>query len=154
MGSLWQRDTVLGSCIERGVNTITTMTASQDQWQLEVYLHALGLMKKHNLESVVDIGCGSAYKLITDLGDYKTIGLELPENVRLLQKQYPARKWQVSDFSTRHDISADVVICSDIIEHLVDPDELIEFIKGIPFKYLILSTPNRELLYRPWKRGF
>ena len=37
----------------------------EDEWQLEVYLHALGLMKKHNLKSVIDVGCGSAYKLIT-----------------------------------------------------------------------------------------
>jgi hypothetical protein len=53
----------------------------EDQWQLEVYLCALGLMKKHGLRSVIDIGCGSAYKLVTYLGDYDTVGLELPVNI-------------------------------------------------------------------------
>jgi len=40
----------------------------EDAWQVEVYLHALGLMKKNNFTSVIDIGCGSAYKLLTYLG--------------------------------------------------------------------------------------
>ena len=66
----------------------------EDEWQLEIYLHALGLMKKNKFKSIVDIGCGSAYKLITYLGDYQTIGLELPVNVQKLQKKYPERKWE------------------------------------------------------------
>ena len=126
----------------------------EDHWQLEVYLHALGLMKKHNLTSIVDIGCGSGYKLVTYFADYQTLGLEVPENVRLLQKRYPDKQWQVSDSSVKPTISTDVIICADVIEHMVDPDELVTYIKGIPFQYLVLSTPDRKLIYRPWKRGY
>ncbi len=129
-------------------------TALEDQWQLEVYLHALGLMKKYHLKSIVDIGCGSAYKLITYLGEYETLGLEVPFNVEMLQKRYPERQWHISDFSIKPNISADVVVCSDVIEHLVDPDELLNYIKGIRYKYLILSTPDRALKHKPWKRGY
>ncbi len=123
----------------------------EDEWQLEVYLHALGLMKKHGLRSVVDIGCGSGYKLVTYLGDYDTLGLELPVNVEKLQAKYPDKRWAVSDFSNKPDIVTDVVVCSDVIEHLVDPDELLNFIQGISFQYLVLSTPDRGLLYKPWQ---
>jgi len=126
----------------------------EDQWQLEVYLHALGLMKKHNLKSVADIGCGSAFKLIVYLGEYETVGLELPANVEILKKKYPERQWKICDFSSKPDLSADVVICSDVIEHLVDPDELLAYIKGIRYKYLVLSTPDRGLIYRPWHKGY
>lgn len=129
-------------------------TANEDQWQLEVYLHALGLIKKNHLKSIVDIGCGSAYKLITYLGECETLGLEVPVNVEMLQKRYPERQWQISDFSTKPNITTDVVVCSDVIEHLVNPDELLDYIRGITYKYLILSTPERSLLYKPWNRGY
>jgi hypothetical protein len=126
----------------------------EDQWQLEVYLCALGLMKQHGLRSVIDIGCGSAYKLVTYLGDYDTVGLELPVNIEMLQERYPDREWQIADFATKTIVSADVIICADVIEHLVDPEELVSFIKGIRCIYLIVSTPERGLLHRPWNRGF
>ncbi|GJL64528.1 MAG: hypothetical protein NPIRA04_31820 [Nitrospirales bacterium] len=126
----------------------------EDEWQLEVYLHALGLLKRHNLRSIVDIGCGSAYKLLTYFDDYETIGLELPVNVQVLKERYPNKQWQISDFTTNPSITTDVVICSDVIEHLVDPDELLAFIKRISYHYLVVSTPDRSLIYRPWQRGY
>lgn len=119
----------------------------EDNWQLEIYLHALGLMKKYNLQKVIDLGCGSAYKLVTYLGEYKTIGLEIKENLDFLKNKYPNKEWLESDFSLNHNLSTDVLICSDVIEHIVDPDDLIEYIKNISFKYLILSTPERDLVY-------
>jgi hypothetical protein len=129
-------------------------TGLKDEWQLEVYLFALGLMKKHGLKTVLDIGCGSAYKLLTYLGEYETTGLEMPKTHAWLVDQYPARKWLVSDFSAGKGLAADVIICADVIEHLVDPDQLVNFISEISFKYLVISTPNRDLLYRPWNIGY
>ncbi len=126
----------------------------EDQWQLEVYLHALGLMKKHKLQSIVDIGCGSAYKLMTYFDGYNTLGLELPVNVAILKEKYPEHEWQVSDFSKKPGISTDVVVCSDVIEHLVNPDELLDYIKQINFKYLILSTPDRALMHKRWHKNY
>lgn len=103
----------------------------EDKWQLEIYLHALGLMKRYDLKSVVDIGCGSAYKLITYLGEYDTLGLELPVNIGMLRDRYPERKWAVSDFHANENIVTDVIVCADVIEHLVDPDELLNYIKKL-----------------------
>ncbi|MDM7860140.1 methyltransferase domain-containing protein [Alteromonas sp. ASW11-36] len=124
-------------------------TDCEDEWQLEVYLHALGLMKTHGFKRIVDVGAGSGYKLIKYLGDYDTLGLELPVNVETLRKKYPEHNWQVSEFTTEHQFSADVVVCSDVIEHLVDPDDLLRFLQHQEFKYLILSTPDRDLVYPP-----
>lgn len=119
----------------------------EDQWQLEVYLHALGLMKKYNLISVADFGCGSAYKLITYLGEYKTYGLELPVNLEFLKNRYPDRVWLDSSFDKNLDLHVDVLICSDVIEHLVDPNELLEYLQKVSFKFLVISTPDREIMY-------
>ena len=46
-------------------------------------------------------------------------------------------------------------ICSDVVEHVLDPDELISFINQIDFKHLILSTPDRDIvqaLQKSWGR--
>lgn len=119
----------------------------EDEWQLEVYLHALGLMKTNQFSKVADFGCGSGYKLIKYLGDYETVGYELPVNIDILQHKYPQHRWQVSNFAQKNDIDVDVLICSDVIEHLIDPDELLDYFKKQSFKYLVLSTPERELCY-------
>jgi len=120
---------------------------AEDEWQLEVYLHALGLMVKNGWQSVADFGCGSGFKLMTYLKNYQTVGYELDVNVQALKHKYPDRDWRVSDFSKVNDIEADVIICSDVIEHLVDPDLLVEYLKNQSFKVLLLSTPVRELVY-------
>lgn len=117
----------------------------QDTWQLEVYLRAYGLMKKYGWKTVADIGCGSAYKLITYLGDFQTIGYELPINVHSLIDRYPDRDWRVSDFNSETTIKADLVICSDVVEHLENPDVLMNFLKRVECSALILSTPERDI---------
>ncbi|WP_374328365.1 methyltransferase domain-containing protein [Azonexus sp.] len=121
----------------------------EDKWQLEVYLHAYSLMKKHELKSVVDYGCGSGFKLIKYLGEFETTGYELLDNVNKLRDKYPDRNWCPSSFSENVFFSTDLVICSDVVEHLVDPNQLMFFLERQDFKYLVLSTPDRNLV-----RGF
>jgi len=106
------------------------------------------------LKSIIDIGCGSAYKLIKYLGQYDTLGLELSPTYEWLMEKYPSRRWMKSDFKLPGNISADLVLCADVIEHLRDPDELLAFIKRINCQYIIFSTPRREMLYRFWNRGY
>ena len=113
-----------------------------DECQLDVYLYALGLMKKHGLRSVADVGCGSAYKLITYLGDYDTLGLEVAANIPALRERYPGRQFAESDFQGKPP-AADVVICSDVIEHLTDPDVLLDFLRRATCRFLIIATPIR-----------
>ena len=120
-------------------------SALTDEYQLEVYLHALGLMKKHNLRSVMDVGCGSGYKLMTYLGEYDTVGTEVAVNIEMLRQKYPQRKWQESAFSSRQNRGADLVVCADVIEHLPNPDELLAYLKALPFRFLVLSTPARDV---------
>lgn len=125
-------------------------TGYKDEWQLEVYLAARERMIEEGLESVVDVGCGSGYKLIKHLGEFETAGVELAETVKYLKRTYPDRKWLAADLgeSPPSDLRGDVVICADVIEHLVDPDRLITFLKALPFEYLFISTPDRRLAYR------
>ena len=118
----------------------------EDEWQLEVYLHVLGVMIKNSLSVVIDFGCGSGFKLITYLGCYNTIGYEVESNILSLNNKYPSRNWKKSDFSECL-VQSDVIICSDVIEHMINPDDLMNYFCKQKFEYLILSTPERDLVY-------
>jgi SAM-dependent methyltransferase len=117
----------------------------EDKWQLEVYLYAYREMKKNKYSRILDIGCGSGYKLIEYLGDFHTVGSEVSQNVSILKERYPDRDWRESNFDCDDNWDTDLVVCSDVIEHLEDPDQLLFFLLGISAKKIILSTPDRDL---------
>lgn len=128
-------------------------SAEEDKWQLEVYLYAYHLMKRHGFETVMDVGCGSGYKLVKYLGDFKTIGFELDVNLPKLNKKYPDRKWILSNFDSNEIFDSELIVCSDVIEHLVDPDILLNWIKRQNCKLIVLSTPDRDLVYKEGANG-
>ena len=39
-----------------------------------------------------------------------------------------------------------MVICSDVIEHIVNPDDVVDYLLSLNSKYYIISTPCREIL--------
>jgi 2-polyprenyl-3-methyl-5-hydroxy-6-metoxy-1,4-benzoquinol methylase len=131
-----------------------------DDWQKEVYEKSLEISIKFNYKKIVDVGTGSAYKLIKYFNNYETIGYDIPRTVVKLKKIYPNKIWK-DDFIP---VNCDLLIASDVIEHLKDPTDLINFIKKSSPKKIVLSTPDRELIdtnqngppknrshYREWK---
>lgn len=125
-----------------------------DLWQREVYLMAAAIMAMLAPEGhsrVHDIGCGSGWKLVNMLGGYETIGWDVPQTVRWLRQKYPDREWREPG-DTRYLRPADLVICADVIEHVVDPDALLAFIKSLGARHAIISTPDRDL-YEPGHRN-
>jgi len=122
-----------------------------DGGQLEVYLFALGLMKKNNYSTVIDVGCGSGFKLMTYFSEYKTIGYEVEPCLSMLREKYPKRIWIDSgeaerDFNYSDIRAGDILICSDVIEHIIDPSKLLNYLKEFDTRYIVLSTPCREVL--------
>lgn len=124
-----------------------------DEWQKEVYEAARSLMLSHNLRAVHDVGCGSGYKLVHILGEFDTTGIDLEENIEWVRQAYPDRKWIAGSFERICLPPADLVICADVIEHVADPDALFRFIAGIARGLVVMSTPDRSLLYG-WRSPF
>jgi SAM-dependent methyltransferase len=122
--------------------------ANTDQWQDEVYRFAREVADRYGLRSVVDFGCGSGYKLLKYFDNHETIGIDVAETCALLQKRHPDRQWTVSDFSqpTGAMGHVDLLIASDVIEHLIDPDALLRWILRTAPSFVVLSTPDRNLL--------
>ncbi len=121
-------------------------TSSTDDWQDEVYRFAREIADQFNFRSVIDIGCGSGFKLLKYFRDCATIGIDVPETCSVLKDRYPNRRWAVADFSALTVPQADLVIVSDVIEHVPDPDALLLYILRLAPRSVILSTPDRNLL--------
>ena len=119
-------------------------TLSTDEWQKEVYQLAAETAKRNNYNSIIDVGCGSGYKLVNMLAEFDTTGIEVNPTFDWLTKKYPQRKWLLFDELSPETLNADLVICADVIEHLSNPDDLLDFIGEINFQLLIISTPERD----------
>jgi len=123
-----------------------------DKYQKEVYIYANNVMEKYDYKNIVDVGCGSGFKLIKYLGNYNTIGVETEPCYTFLKNKYPNRNWLLSgkketSFSNEPLLDKpDLVICSDVIEHIIDPDELIKYLISLNALHYIISTPCRQRL--------
>lgn len=121
-------------------------TPLKDQWQKEVYQFAREVADDVGAKTILDIGCGSGFKLIRYFSERDTLGLDLPPTVEFLRKRYPGRRWEVCDFGSPPDFQPDLVICADVIEHLPEPRELVRFIHSLRPGVIVISTPERNLL--------
>jgi SAM-dependent methyltransferase len=117
-----------------------------DEYQDEVYAATKRFADSNNFSKILDIGCGSGFKLMKYYDGFDFLGLELEPNLDFLVKKYPGRHWQLCDFTSPPHGPFDLALCIDVIEHLVDPDELMRFLSKIEWKYLFLSTPDRDRL--------
>jgi 2-polyprenyl-3-methyl-5-hydroxy-6-metoxy-1,4-benzoquinol methylase len=119
----------------------------KDEWQKEVYLRVLSIMEERQLTEVADVGCGSGYKLVNYLGMFTTMGYDVAPTVEYLQGKYPDRTWHIADFRQRGIARVPMVVCADVIEHVENPDELMDFLLELSSKWVVLSTPERDLVY-------
>jgi hypothetical protein len=136
-------------CIKAGYHTAHMVEnfddrSNTDQWQSDVYKSAESYIKKIQGKSVIDVGCGSAFKFLNLFGTYDTIGIELTATYEWLLANHALKKWMDFENTDPARLHADMIICSDVIEHVKIPDELMDFLNRIDFKFLVLSTPERN----------
>src|SRR3954469_11946103 len=84
---------------------------NKDEWQQTVYQKAFLKLKEIQGNSVIDMGCGSAYKLVNMFADYDTLGIELRETYHWLLEKYPSRKWMPFEDLDPSKLHGDLVIC-------------------------------------------
>ena len=124
---------------------------NEDQWQKEVYEIAAATANMHNYKKILDIGCGSAFKLIKNFSTkYDFIGIEVGDTLRYLQEKYPDYTWLNGELVDYSNLDAEMIICADVIEHVLDPSAFLNRIRQVKnVKKILISTPDR-LLARGW----
>lgn len=123
-------------------------------WQPDVYAAAACLARRLKCTHLIDIGCGQAGKLAAMSPEFNIVGVDYGPNLQACRCRYPDAQWFEADLeSIVHlpiptEIAArSVIICSDVIEHLKDPTDLLRLLRSLlnHAPALILSTPERDL---------
>jgi hypothetical protein len=104
--------------------------------------------------ALVDVGCGRYQKLLACAEDLETIGIDIGPNLDYCRSHHPRRTWLECDLDGPHrlpvsgrDLRRSVIICSDVIEHLLHPEHLLTSLRVAleDAPLLVLSTPERDL---------
>jgi glycosyltransferase involved in cell wall biosynthesis/SAM-dependent methyltransferase len=125
-------------------------------FQAEVYRLAGRLVTTEALRSVLDAGCGPGHKLDRYLGphvetlvgvDQLSCAAHWPETGR--RASYRVVDLRSAGVSLNR--TFDLVMAVDVIEHLEDPDRLLDFMRAHRSERarFLLSTPDRETLRGP-----
>ena len=127
-------------------------------YQFPVYRYAQTLVSRHNVSTLVDVGCGPAPKLQRlhqRFPQLRIVGIDQPHPIAYCKNAYNFGEWTVDDFANPSHVTTsirgDLVVCADVIEHVADPGALLEYLKRFlaPSGRLLLSTPERDILHGP-----
>lgn len=111
------------------------------------------IVENLKVDTVLDVGCGEgftlnklkenkigkAYEGIDYSEDAITIGRKLYPNLNL-------NKGDIYKLSYK-DNSFDLVICSEVLEHLEEPEKGLKELIRVSKKYILLSVPNEPWFY-------
>jgi 2-polyprenyl-3-methyl-5-hydroxy-6-metoxy-1,4-benzoquinol methylase len=129
-------------------------------WQYHVYRWAAELVTTRGLKSILDVGCGVCTKLSQHLipvcNDIEA--LDQRSALEVARKLYftgatahPQAVPQLTEVDLESPTlkparTFDLILCADVLEHLVDPDPALDLIRAAagPSTLILLSTPDRE----------
>ncbi|MFF5334124.1 class I SAM-dependent methyltransferase [Streptomyces sp. NPDC013181] len=127
-------------------------------WQPDVYPYAARIADETGSGTIIDLGCGRGGKLAllhAERPDRQYVGVDVGVNITWCQDNLPFGRWIEADLETSRalPLSAEtvrdsVVVCSDVLEHLVRPEVATDLIAGLlrdGARAAVLSTPAREL---------
>lgn len=102
--------------------------------------------------SICDLGCGTGW-LSHDLAKFGSVtGVDLsPDGIELAKKRWPGVHFEAQDILRwRPEKRFDLVVSSEVIEHVDDQAGLVDTVSAIlePNGYLILTSPNARV--RRW----
>ena len=125
-------------------------------YQYPVYSYAGRIIEETDSRRVIDVGCGPATKLSMLHRQFPEVdftGIDLPNSIAFCRQTYNWGTWIADSLESPSELDriepTDLSICSDVIEHLVDPDQLLTYLRRVtrPGGHIVLSTPERDRLH-------
>ena len=123
--------------------------------QPDVYRFAGYLARRFGCRNIIDLGCGSGNKLAELATEFHIIGVDFGANVSRFREAHPQAlaiehnfAEQVLRIEDRELLRNSLIVCSDIIEHLVDPVPLLATLRDLmtDAPVGIVTTPERDLV--------
>jgi SAM-dependent methyltransferase len=126
-------------------------------YQYPVYKYCANLIKKTGANRIVDVGCCCVVRKLEMLHrrfrQLEIVGIDQEEPIQTCRRNYSFGRWIADDLENPgpevDGLQADLVVCSDVIEHVLDPDVLLEYLRARcrAGGRIVISTPDRERLY-------
>lgn len=119
----------------------------------QFYKKIFFILKSKKIKSVVDIGCGEGFgmeQLYKNHIGNSYVGLDSSSvALKTAKKIHPQFKYVKGSIynSPFRDKQFDLVMCSEVLEHLTYPDKAILELQRISKKYILISVP-----FEPWFR--
>ncbi len=112
------------------------------------YKSLICITKPIKPDKILDVGCGEGFTLI-NLGRNKIgkiyEGIDLSgEAIRIGRRLYPSLNIKQGDIYNLEydDNSFDLLVCTEVLEHLEDPEKALRELKRVTRKYIVFSVPN------------
>jgi len=124
------------------------------RFQYHVYRWGAALVRSRGLASVLDVGCGPATKLATLIAPVCPCiaGIDQSSAITVARRLERPGDFRVVDLEHCQSVQAertyDLIICADVLEHLLDPDPALALIARHCHAntLVLLSTPDRARL--------
>ncbi|MBL8764852.1 MAG: class I SAM-dependent methyltransferase [Phycisphaerae bacterium] len=136
---------------EHGEYWTPSRIAMSHRYQRHVYRWAARLVTKLGARSVLDVGCGLGTKLAEHILPRcaDVLGLDQASAVERARARCPGANFRVLDLdrpALRADRTFDMILCVDVIEHLLDPDPVLRLIRSFASArtLALFSTPDRD----------
>jgi len=126
-------------------------------YQPDVYPFAADLAGQMACNKIIDIGCGRAMKLAKLHEQYPEriyVGVDFGENITWCKANYNFGTWVEANLEQSNTVrwkrplvEGSLILCSDVVEHLVNPIPLLQMIRELlqqGARVFVLSTPDRD----------
>lgn len=128
------------------------------EWQPDVLPYAVDLAGPAGVDTIVDLGCGFARKLLSVPDRFRRVGVDLPEVLDHV-RHLGGVEWIDADLAQplpgSVPVAGALVVCSDVLEHLADPAPLLRTFAEVAqvAAAVVISTPDRERTWGPHHLG-
>ena len=115
------------------------------------YSTALSLIKSVKSKRILDVGCGEGISLAKldslRVGEHLE-GIDFSDDaLKIGRKMFPHLKLKKGSIYNLpyKDKSFDLIICSEVFEHLWEPEKALESLFRVAKKYCLISVPNEPI---------